>query len=61
MDIISAYREVGTYRGAARGHNYDGVAGLVAERVGKTSGRISAQESRSYGQVQGRRGQRSST
>jgi transposase len=70
MDIISAYREVGTYRGAAevtgtthktvkrviarheaggaaperasRGHNYDGVAGLVAERVGKTSGRISA-------------------
>ena len=70
MDIISAYREVGTYRGAAevtgtthrtvkrviarheagggvperavRGHNYDGVAELVAERVGKTSGRISA-------------------
>ena len=70
MDIISAYREVGTYRGAAevtgtthktvkrviarheaggaapgrasRGHDYDGVAGLVAERVGKTSGRISA-------------------
>src|SRR5450755_4820908 len=70
MDIISAYREVGTYRGAAevagtthktvkrviarheaggaaaeradRGHNYDGVAALVAERVGKTSGRISA-------------------
>ena len=66
MDIISAYREVGTYRGAAevtgtthktvkrviarheaggaaperanRGHNYDGVAELVAERVGKTSG-----------------------
>ena len=70
MDIISAYREVGTYRGAAevtgtthktvkrviarheaggaaperasRGHNYDGVAELVAGRVGKTSGRISA-------------------
>src|SRR5713226_6879004 len=70
MDIISAYREVGTYRGAAevagtthktvrrviarheaggaaperasRGHNYDGVAELVAERAGKTSGRISA-------------------
>ncbi len=70
MDIISAYREVGTYRGAAevtgtthktvkrviarheaggaaperasRGHNYDGVAELAAERVGKTSGRISA-------------------
>ena len=70
MDIIAAYREVGTYRGAAqiagtthktvkrviarheadgaapqrgpRGHNYDGVAVLVAERVEKTSGRISA-------------------
>jgi hypothetical protein len=70
MDIIAAYREAGTYRGAAhiagtthktvkrviarheargaapqrvpRGHNYDGVAVLVAERVEKTSGRISA-------------------
>jgi transposase len=70
MDIISAYREMGTYRGAARvtgtthktvkrvigrheagggaparlprGHNYDAVAGLVAERVEKTAGRISA-------------------
>jgi transposase len=70
MDIISAYREAGTYRGAAaisgtthktvrrviarhdagggvparlpRGRNYDGVAGLVAEKVEKTSGRISA-------------------
>jgi transposase len=70
MDIIAAYREAGTYRGAAeiagtthktvkrviarheaggaapqrasRGRNYDGVAGLVAERVAKTSGRISA-------------------
>ena len=70
MDIISAYREVGTYRGAAqvtgtthktvkrviarheagggaparlpRGHNYDAVAGLVAERVKKTAARISA-------------------
>jgi transposase len=70
MDIISAYREVGTYRGAAqvtgtthktvkrviarheaggaarerapRGHNYDVVAALVAERVEKTAGRISA-------------------
>jgi transposase len=70
MDIISAYCEVGTYRGAAqvmgtthktvrrviarheagggaparlpRGHNYDAVAGLVAERVKKTAGRISA-------------------
>jgi transposase len=70
MDIIAAYREAGTFRGAAemtgtthktvrrviarheaggaaperapRGHNYDGVAALVAERVGKTQGRISA-------------------
>lgn len=70
MDIISAYREVGTFRGAAaisgttpktvkrviarhesgggapgrgsRGHNYDPVAGLVAERVAKTRGRITA-------------------
>jgi transposase len=70
MDIISAYREVGTYRGAAeacgtthktvrrviarheaggeapertpRGHNYDAVAELVAGRVKKTSGKISA-------------------
>jgi hypothetical protein len=70
MDIISAYREVGTYRGAAeiagttpktvkrvierhesgdgavrrvpREHNYDGVRELVAERVVKTCGRISA-------------------
>jgi transposase len=70
MDIIAAYREAGTYRGAAsiagtthktvrrvmerheagggapprvpRGRNYDGVAALVADRVEKTSGRISA-------------------
>ena len=70
MDIIAAYREAGTYRGAAeitgtthktvkrvierhesggaaperalRGHNYDSVAALVAERVEKTAGRISA-------------------
>jgi transposase len=67
MDIISAYREVGSYRGAAEicattaktvkrvvdahqrfdtdsptPHNYDGVADLVAQRVEKTKGRISA-------------------
>jgi hypothetical protein len=70
MDIIAAYREAGTYRGAAqiagtthktvrrviarheaggaapgrapRGRNYDAVAALVAERVEKTAGRISA-------------------
>ena len=70
MDIISAYREVGTYRGAAalsgttpktvkrviarheagggaperspRERNFDVVAGLVAERVEKSQGRISA-------------------
>ena len=70
MDIISACREAGTYRGAAaisgtspktvkrviarheagggaparspRVRNYDAVTGLVAERVDKTSARISA-------------------
>ena len=70
MDIISAYREVGTYRGAAalsgttpktvrrviarhevggavavrepRVHNYDAVAELVADRVERSRGRISA-------------------
>jgi len=70
MDIISAYREVGSYRGAAavcgttaktvrrviarheaggavparapRVRNYDAVTELVAERVEKTKGRISA-------------------
>ena len=70
MDIIAAYHEAGTYRGAAqiagtthktvrrviarqeaggaapararRGRTYDGVAALVAERVKKTLGRISA-------------------
>jgi transposase len=70
MDVIVAYREVGTYRGAAvmcgtthktvkriiewaeaggkppvrkgRERNFQVVAGLVAERVAATSGRISA-------------------
>jgi hypothetical protein len=70
MDIIAAYREVGTYRGAAeiagttpktvkrviaryragggarervpRRRNHDDVAALVADRVEKTAGRISA-------------------
>jgi transposase/phage tail protein X len=73
MDIISAYREAGTFRGAAaisgttpktvrrviarheagggapvraprapRARNYDVVAALVAERVARTSARISA-------------------
>jgi hypothetical protein len=70
MDIISAYRQVGSYRRAAelcntthrtvkkvidkleagenapprveRAHNYDAVAELVAERVEKSQGRISA-------------------
>jgi transposase len=70
MDIIAAYRQVGTYRGAAamcgtthktvkrviersgsggkrpgrapRERNYDSVAGMVADRVQATSGRISA-------------------
>jgi len=67
MDILSAYREVGSYNGAAEicsttpktvkrvveaaerseplpppAHNYDVVADLVAQRVAKTKGRISA-------------------
>ena len=70
MDVIAAYRGVGTYRGAAemcgtthktvkriverpprpvslperegRGHNYDEVADLVAQRVTETAGKISA-------------------
>ena len=71
MDIISAYQQVGTYRGAAeicgtthktvkrvvervrgrrdrpppraeRARNYDAVTELVAERVEKSQGRISA-------------------
>jgi len=70
MDILSAYREVGTYRGAADmcgttaktvkrkvladtaatadgdtepvAHNYDGVRDVVADRVAKTYGRITA-------------------
>ena len=67
MDIISAYREVGSYHGAAKicsttpktvkrvveaaerseprpppAHNYDEVTDLVAQRVAKTKGRISA-------------------
>src|SRR5215211_5027997 len=70
MDVIAAFREVGSYRGAAelcgtthktvkrivlaqqegrmlegrqaRRRNFDGVAELVAERVEKTQGRISA-------------------
>jgi hypothetical protein len=32
----------GTPPGVPRGHKYDGVSALVAERVGKTSRRISA-------------------
>ena len=69
MDMKAAYREVGSYRGAADicgttaktvkravladaetvageaavvSHNYDAVRGIVAERVAKTNGRISA-------------------
>ncbi|HET9655785.1 MAG TPA: IS21 family transposase [Kineosporiaceae bacterium] len=70
MDVLAAYREVGSYRGAAqlcgtthktvkriverhnagggapprkdRGHNYDPVADLVADRVARSQGRISA-------------------
>jgi hypothetical protein len=70
MDMVAAYADVGTYRGAAdlcgttpknvkravlrddqgdgaparceRGHNYDAVRDIVAERVRKTNARISA-------------------
>ena len=65
MDMLAAYREVGTYRGAAeicgvtaktvkravidaqrptkeRSRNFDSVGELVADRVAKTQGRISA-------------------
>jgi transposase len=70
MDVIAAFGQVGSYRGAAamcgtthktvkrivqstlageqrpgrrpRGHNYDAVAELVVDKVGTTSGRISA-------------------
>jgi len=66
MDMTAAYREVGSYRGAAdicgttpktvkravmnaerasqkdTAHNYDSVADLVAGRVAKTNGRITA-------------------
>ena len=70
MDVLAAYREVGSYRGAAqlcgtthktvrriverhnaggtapprkdRGHNYDPVAELVADRIQRSQGRISA-------------------
>jgi hypothetical protein len=70
MDILAAYREAGSYRGAAamcgtthktvrrvverhnavgvaperkdRGHNYEEVRDLVAERVARSRGRISA-------------------
>jgi hypothetical protein len=75
MDILAAYREVGSYRGAAamcgtthktvrrvveaheaggggrpgpvrkdRGHNYDAVAGLDAQKVERSKGRISAKQ-----------------
>ena len=72
MDMVAAFNDVGSYRGAAaicgvdhktvkrallramslatgeqpersaRQHNYDEVAGFVAERVNKTRGRMSA-------------------
>ena len=70
MDVLAAYREVGSYRGAAvicgtthktvkriverhdagdgapertdRGHNYDNVRAVVADRVRASAGRISA-------------------
>ena len=84
MDIISAYREVGSYRGAAaisgttaktvkrviarhesggvaparrpRARNYDSVTELVAERVEKTKGKITAKRSAAGRSGRGLRG-----
>jgi hypothetical protein len=86
MDILAAYREVGSYRGAAqicgtthktvrrvverhnvggavpprkdRGHNYDEVRALVAGRVVKSSGRISAKRLLPAARAAGMRGRR---
>jgi transposase len=82
MDIVAAYREIGTYRGAAevcgtthktvkrvvervevgpaeraeRGHNYDAVVELVAGRVAKSRGRISAKRLLSIARAAGYEG-----
>ena len=84
MDIISAYQQLGSYRGAAqlcgtthrtvkkvvekfeagdappprveRTHNYDAVADLVAERVEKSQGRISAKRMLPIARAAGYRG-----
>src|SRR5437016_10841898 len=84
MDVIAAYQQVGTYRGAAamcgtthktvkriieraeaggkspdragRGHNYDLVAEVVAERVAVTKGRISAKRLLGAAKAAGYRG-----
>jgi len=80
MDIISVYREVGSFRAAAdicsttpktvkrvveaqavnepvdTPHNYDNVADLVAQRVAKTKGRITAKRLLPAAQAAGYRG-----
>ena len=84
MDIISAYQQLGSYRGAAqlcgtthrtvkkvvekfeagdappprveRTHNYDAVADLVAKRVEKSQGRISAKRMLPIARAAGYRG-----
>ncbi len=80
MDMTAAYREVGTYRGAAdicgttpktvkravagaevvgntdRPRNYDSVADIVAERIAKTHGRISAKRLRPAARTAGYEG-----
>lgn len=84
MDIISAYQQVGPYRGAAelcsttpktvkrvvkkfeavdnappraeRAHNYDAVTDLVAERVAKSAGRMSAKRMLPIAQAAGYQG-----
>ena len=86
MDVIAAYQQVGTYRGAAvmcgtthktvkriieraeaggkspdragRGHNYDLVAELAADRVAVTKGRISAKRLLPRRGLRGMRGRR---
>ncbi len=86
MDILAAYREAGSYRGAAVicgtthktvkrvverhnaggaeparkdcSSNYDGIRALVAERVAKSCGRISAKRLPSAARAAGMWGRR---
>ncbi len=80
MDVLAAYQQVGSFRGAAvmcgtthktvarivaahesgqaplrgaRGHNYDPVAEVVADKVARTAGRISAKRLLPIAQAEG--------